>query len=145
MSKFLKKQLKQRGKETGTSGTHDDVDDESIVSQTSMARRLSLGAKTKLRRVFKKKGTKKTDEAPPLPTQLSVKKEPEPKENPTNLLPAMSADSAGSDLLPPVEPEKLENIEEEPPVEAVDKSIEVYDDDNDHQKEAQICGGCIIL
>lgn len=142
MSKFVKKQLKDKGKEVETAGGTLDDDEESTVSQASRVKRMAQGTKNKLSGVFKR-GKKKNDFSTPTP----VKEEPPAQVHvdapQDNLLPAMSSDSA--DDVDPVTKHLAHDETPEPEKEVVDKEVEVYQDDNTGTKEDQVCSECAIL
>jgi hypothetical protein len=140
VSKFVKKQLKDKGKEVETVGGTLDDDEESTVSQASRVKRMAQGTKNKLSGVFKR-GKKKND----FPSRIN--EEPPPQvhvEAPQdNLLPAMSSDSA--DYVDPVTRDLAHEETPEPEKEVIDKEVAVYEDDNTETKEEQFCGACAIL
>lgn len=140
MSKFFKKQLKDKSKEVETAGGTLDDDEESTVSQASRVKRMAQGTKNKLAGVFKR-GKKKNDSPTPIkeepPAQVHVDA---PQ---ASLLPAMSSDSA--DYVDTVIKDVAHDEIPEPEKEVVDKEVAVYEDDNTGTKEDQVCGGCAIL
>jgi hypothetical protein len=140
VSKFVKKQLKDKGKEVETTGGTLDDDEESTVSQASRVQRMAQGTKNRLSGVFKR-GKKKNDFPTPIkeepPTQVHVDA---PQDN---LLPAMSSDSA--DYVDPVTKDVDKDETSEPEREVADKEVAVYEDDNTGTKEEQFCSACAIL
>lgn len=143
MTKFVKKQIKTKKKEVKDSVTHDEED--SLASQTSIAKRMAQSTKKKLGSVMKRvkkkgKGSSATPEKKP-PTHI----ETDMTLDTTPVSPISSIGEEEKHTAEVVEIPKV--VEEDAKPEPRDLSV-VYEDDNDGSKEGQLCGdfcACAIL
>ena len=146
VTKFVKKQIKKKGKDQKDTRTHDDED--SLASQPSITRRMTQNTKKKLGAVFKrgKKKDKSSEKMPPTHIHTDA------ATLATSIVSPIS--SVGEEEEPKVVEEKVvetkaENaVEEQEEVQDARNLSVVYEDDNDGSKEGQFCGacaGCAIL
>ena len=145
VTKFCKKQIKSKQKDLKDTGTH-NADEESLHSQTSMAKRMAQSTKKKFGRVMKRvKKMNKTTLSPEKkpPTHIQTDNMTADTSNIVSPMSDVGEDDASAKVENPV----VEEEDDKPEEDARDVAV-VYEDDNDGSREGQFCGGicaCTIL